>query len=473
MGLRDHISSDFYIPLVAGVRGASTAPPGVYSPGTAVGSPGDGDGGWDTPNDPDLNTPLITNPDEDEVIDPAVEIATSTAFSAVDAQTHAMSRWWIMLDGGGAILYDSGAQTTNLTSHALADLGLEPGKEYRIAIRHKGSDGGWSAISPWVTFAVIGCDEDTYTYQIDDGGPYETAVEPVYADALDEAIENYRTAINCPVAAFAEKTGYPTLDVNGEPDTTRLTLNDNAITVTNGSVFSDPKPCVKAACLNWITKAILFDGHPRTFVSSTEYPTPSCYFMWAFSAFPVAVGSTEGAATDFDSPILDVATVLLDNPCIELPAPPPPAPPPAQAPVPAPAPPAPQPGVSQIAMDLNQSYVQAPYGGLMTLAEVAAQGGRMAAGWQTYLSLNFANSSGSTAGTLNCRVSVNHTNAVVTPADVVLVSVPAGGSTRLGWVIHLIDQNLGGTYTVSIDTGTGAPYTFDIAFTTLPPPDAP
>lgn len=175
MPLRDYINSDYFLGLFAGVRTATTAPPGAYSPGAGDGTGlpggiGAGDGGFSTPDDPTVNQPSITYPDTGllgqlstvEASDvPADTTATSSGFGSTNGQTHMASRWMIekmQTDSVSAgFIYDSGADTTLLTSLDMESLDLQMETGYRIRVRHKGSNGGWSPWSVPLVFTTFPC----------------------------------------------------------------------------------------------------------------------------------------------------------------------------------------------------------------------------------------------------------------------------------------------------------------------------
>lgn len=174
MALRDRGVIDYYIPLFAGTaiarlnRWRLRFPGDIYAPyipgGDGVGG---GDGGYDTPDDPTINAPTITYPSllifED--ISECGSI-TSDTFSSDNGQTHTASRWFIeLIDlegstetiGDGAIVYDSYADYEHLESLPMVDLGLVPGASYRVRVRYKGSNGGWSPMSVPVVFIMMAC----------------------------------------------------------------------------------------------------------------------------------------------------------------------------------------------------------------------------------------------------------------------------------------------------------------------------
>jgi hypothetical protein len=160
---------------------ATTQPSGgiIYPPGVVPGDNtgggtgggpggiGTGDGGFETPSDPTITTPAVTNPAEGEDDIAAGEVATSSAFSASGGRTHLASRWMIAQVGDepgaptfqpSVWVYDSGATTGDLVTLTLPDV-LEHETYYRIMVRHKASGGNWSNWSLMNEFYTIPCPE--------------------------------------------------------------------------------------------------------------------------------------------------------------------------------------------------------------------------------------------------------------------------------------------------------------------------
>ena len=178
MGLRDRgYVLDYYFPLVAGAYAAKRSrfrtrgPFSFFAPyysggGTAIpGNLGGGDGGIHTPIDYSIQTPFILSPESGSIVVCPGDYATSSAFASDNGQTHVASRWLVeLLDTGGSLtapgtgmfVFDSGP-VSPLTSGAIAAAGLMRGASYRIQVRYKGSDGGWSDWSLAVPFAIADC----------------------------------------------------------------------------------------------------------------------------------------------------------------------------------------------------------------------------------------------------------------------------------------------------------------------------
>lgn len=178
MGLRDRgYVLDYYFPLVAGAYAAKRSrfrtrgPFSFFAPyysggGTAIpGNLGGGDGGIHTPIDYSIQTPFILSPESGSIVVCPGDYATSSAFASDNGQTHVASRWLVeLLDTGGSLtapgtgmfVFDSGP-VSSLTSGAIAAAGLMRGASYRIQVRYKGSDGGWSDWSLAVPFAIADC----------------------------------------------------------------------------------------------------------------------------------------------------------------------------------------------------------------------------------------------------------------------------------------------------------------------------
>lgn len=166
MGLRDRLSSNYFIPLVAGVDSAAKAgllaPADVYGPGLdqggGLGGIGAGDGGDQTPDDPTINKPSILEPANGSTVN-RLASAASSAFSSTNGQTHIKSRWVMEYRGETDdsiaplpfVVFDSGPTAADLTTLALTDL-LGAGTRYAIKVRHKGSGGGWS---PWSDYSIF------------------------------------------------------------------------------------------------------------------------------------------------------------------------------------------------------------------------------------------------------------------------------------------------------------------------------
>lgn len=118
MALREYVSGRYKLPLFAGVRSATTAPPCSYDPANCIGSSvpggiGTGDGGFNTPVDSTITKPTITYPADGAYDVGACDDATSSAFASSNGQTHIASRWFIQaLDDA----YDAPAGTWTVTN---------------------------------------------------------------------------------------------------------------------------------------------------------------------------------------------------------------------------------------------------------------------------------------------------------------------------------------------------------------------
>lgn len=145
--------------------------PGNVVPGDPLNPPFGGDGGLGDPVDYTLGQPTITFPnasDNENISDN--DTATSSAFSVLGgdmARTHVASRWWIMYvgpteDGTNAqseptVMFDSQADTVNLTSLPFADMEFEHESYYKIMVRYKASDGNWGPFSEYQQFSTRPC----------------------------------------------------------------------------------------------------------------------------------------------------------------------------------------------------------------------------------------------------------------------------------------------------------------------------
>jgi len=167
MGLRNHFNADFYIPLVAGVESAREGDGGDYDPGWDDDGPA-GICGRDWSEDPTVGTPTITFPNsgDNSDINPEEDgdIATSSAFTSTNGQTHLRSRWVIEYRGevgepdeSPYVHYDSGPTATHLTSLPLELAQLARDRRYAIKVRYQGSNNVCGPWSPYQEFTTHDC----------------------------------------------------------------------------------------------------------------------------------------------------------------------------------------------------------------------------------------------------------------------------------------------------------------------------
>lgn len=100
--------------------------------------------------------PTITSPTDGETDIGETPTITSSAFNTVNgSDTHEASQWVITRVSDSVIVFDSGEDTTNLTSIDVPAGVLNEGQEsYTVKVRHKGQTFGFSAYSPDVTFTT-------------------------------------------------------------------------------------------------------------------------------------------------------------------------------------------------------------------------------------------------------------------------------------------------------------------------------
>lgn len=151
--------------------------PGNVSPGNGNGTPGtgngpggigNGDGGFSTPSNNLFGIPVITFPSSgDNTGIEESDTATSSVFDdGGTGETHVASRWMIMLLGEDGdtpnsnspiYIYDSGVDTSNLTTLPFNVVELQHDTQYAIRVRYKGSDGTWSRWSFDQAFTSYSC----------------------------------------------------------------------------------------------------------------------------------------------------------------------------------------------------------------------------------------------------------------------------------------------------------------------------
>jgi len=100
--------------------------------------------------------PTITSPTDGETDIGETPTITSSAFNTVNgSDTHVASEWEITRVSDSVVVFDSGEDTTNLTSIDVPAGVLDEGQEsYTVKVRHKGQTFGFSAYSPDVTFTT-------------------------------------------------------------------------------------------------------------------------------------------------------------------------------------------------------------------------------------------------------------------------------------------------------------------------------
>jgi hypothetical protein len=100
--------------------------------------------------------PTITSPTDGETDIGETPTITSSAFNTVNgSDTHVASEWEITRVSDSVVVFDSGEDTTNLTSIDVPAGVLDEGQEsYTVKVRHKGQTFGFSAYSPDVAFTT-------------------------------------------------------------------------------------------------------------------------------------------------------------------------------------------------------------------------------------------------------------------------------------------------------------------------------
>lgn len=419
MGLRDRMNARYFMPLVAGVDAArrdGRLAPAVYTPGLEPGNPGGGDGGINALHDPNINRPSITSPAQGATNVEVDAVATSSAFSSTDGQTHAKSRWVIeqRSDVAGPattmMWWDSGPTSTDLTSISLADANLGRDITYAIKVRHKGAPGvGWSAWSPYKSFTVRGC------------------------GAVSVSCTQYRSE---DVGNWAEYTG-----------TWRNTLAEVAVDLAVAETLHQNNGVTYVGAVSGGSIRI----YNPTFPGGCTVPA-TCTLVHTLS-------TTSRTGMYCTTP----------DPCVTLPpdADPPDEPdepvfvPPPTPPVdPDPTDPTDPAGYANVYLNPKTSLVTA----LTTpksLATASKEGGFTTSWNLVTLELAFDNAS-AVAGTL--KYAVTCPGAVITPRGLRTASVSAHG-TSVYPVQVTLPSNATGTYTITIDTGEDAVYTVKVGYT--------
>jgi hypothetical protein len=445
MGLRDRLSANYYIPLVAGVDSAARsgvlAPAEVYAPGLidgGTGAPGGigmGDGGADTPDCATVNKPTITSPAADATdVDPTATV-TASAFESTDSETHTKSRWMIEYRGAtapdgtvaGTVLYDSGPVPA-ATSLDLTGINLPRGAKVAAKVRYKGSDAGcWSPWSDYTAFTIQGC-----VVQVPDTMPDGTCLTaPCYtwakaagdgtlADTPQESCQLY-------VPIYAASSGQ-TITYN------HVELAPADWTSDVGGVAVRQYLCVMNEPGGTVTVTLSAQA-TRTPDAQTYHPENHC-------------------------------TATLPDP----PASPPPPPPPVFVPPPPPPPPSPPPlpgtpstaGVANIALDLSNSAVLGP--GTQSLAAVLAAGG--ISGPNTMSIVLVLQNTGYANGRVNLAVKSDDPRLTIrggVASPYSTITVEKRSFTKV-IVFATLGSQVPETHTVTIDIGDGNPVALKLGF---------
>ena len=103
-----------------------------------------------------VTAPSILTPTQNNSIYRYNLVITGSAFATqVITDTHVATQYQILKVSDGSVAYDSGEDTTNLTSITITNTGLTVGENYKIQIRYKGTTLGWSAWSNIVIVSVV------------------------------------------------------------------------------------------------------------------------------------------------------------------------------------------------------------------------------------------------------------------------------------------------------------------------------
>lgn len=286
--IRDRLTKDFYVPLYAGLDGAERALPfNVYAPYTNVGGTaqgpggiGQGDGGYDTPVDSTIDEPNIGG---DVCGNSEVEIdavLTADAFGSSNGQTLVAARWMVELlsdegdlgiAGTGIIVYDSGVKYTNPTQLDLDPLNLKPGYSYRVRMRYKGSNQGWSDWSAWCAFAVTGCYGETLVwFDLKDHNSFNVAYPGAGSTAWTH-ITNKGTANIQLKRSGGTGDLMPAISPGGSPTTANpwpgdsIAFNEGALLVTTADTDTAIDYAVDKVTMFFVGSSQLDTGDYRAF----------------------------------------------------------------------------------------------------------------------------------------------------------------------------------------------------------------
>lgn len=460
MALRDHGVIDYYIPLFAGTTAARLGrwrlffPPDIYAPYIpGTGGIGTGDGGFDTPVDPTIDTPVITYPNlEDYENVSACASATSSAFSSTNGQTHIASRWFIeLLDLGGSlsplgvggIVFDSFADFENLTELAL-DMGLAYGASYRITVRYKGSNGGWSDFADPVSFITADC---PYICDGDEAGDPEVTEEEVPATLTYQAAW----------------TGYETTDFTDGLAACQLLRDQReealGFDVTPGGptfweeVEESTQPCwVGEVIYGYINRVYLC---PEEAIAESS-PDPAFPRTCTIEVINGGEPLSHDCPPDIDPPDGEPEPPPAPEPV-------PPAPTPAPTPAPAPGEPVTPTPPANILLDLGSgsylSSVDSSCSFMIPLSWAIRQHASSGGGSSMALQLRFQNLS-PTPGIINYAVRADDGRMVIT-SGAGSVSVPGNGFGIAIVTLFTAVENFGG-YTVEIEDSNGNIVEFQI-----------
>ncbi len=141
--------------------------------------------------------PTITSPTDGETNIGETPTITSSAFNTVNgSDTHVASEWEITRVSDSVVVFDSGEDTTNLTSIEVPAGVLDEGQEnYTVKVRHKGATYGFSVYSPEISFttaSVFFDPEDPANIGSAYAGGYLVGIIDTVAGAIDSQ-DDYQT----------------------------------------------------------------------------------------------------------------------------------------------------------------------------------------------------------------------------------------------------------------------------------------
>jgi len=124
------------------------------------------------PNNPP-DPPSNVSPANGAVGQPLTVSLQSGSFSDPDGDTHAASQWQLFDSTGTNVIWDSGEDSANKTSHSVPSGQLNYLTIYRWQVRNKDNRGAWSAYSTSTSFTTVAETNSAPAYNPANGHYYE------------------------------------------------------------------------------------------------------------------------------------------------------------------------------------------------------------------------------------------------------------------------------------------------------------
>ncbi len=243
-------ATNLYVGVAADSNGAAGITTATFAHFSLVSG-----GGADQPP----NTPSNTSPANNATGQSVAPTLSASSFTDPDAgDTQAAAEWVVARVSDNAIVYDSGADTTDLTSITLPAGALANSVAYSWRVRYQDNHGAWSNYSAPTTFTTVAAAVPVATPTFSaPAGSYTTAVSVTISDTTAGATIHYTTDGSTPTASSA---------TYGTPVVISASQTLRAIAVKAGQ----PDSGVQSAAYTIVAATPTFNPAPGAYTSTVS-----------------------------------------------------------------------------------------------------------------------------------------------------------------------------------------------------------